>query len=120
MKELIWAVDSLNKMFNAANIVALKGTYTNLKVLYPSFMQYTPRAPGTNRRAWRTSTLRYAALLLTSEVNLNSSDYPGRDFIRWLKWLTWVQTLGHADAVVKINTQNSRRRRHRLRPFWIR
>ena len=99
---VLGAVDSLNKMFSAANIVALKQNYMNLTVLYPSFLQYTPRAPGTNRRTWRTSTLRYAALLLTAEVDLNFSDYPGRDFIRWLKWLTWVQTLGPPDAVVTI------------------
>jgi hypothetical protein len=109
-------VTSLNAMFSATNMVAgsgLKQNYMNLTVLYPTFMQYTPNAPGTDRRAWRTSTLRYAALLLTSNLDLQhrtvppAYDYPGRDFIRWLKWLTWVQMLQPGDATITINSVTS-------------
>jgi hypothetical protein len=109
-RSVVGVVDSLTQMFDAGNIVALKQNYTALKAIYPSFMLYTSRATGTDRRTWRTSTLRYAALLLSSGVDLNyrtvppAYDYPGRDFLKWLKWLTWVQMLGPGDANVTINT----------------
>ena len=76
-------------------------------------MQYTARPVGGDRRAWRTSTLRFAGLLLTSNVKLDyqttapKDDYPGRTFIKWLKWLTWVQMLEATDADVKINSVSS-------------
>jgi hypothetical protein len=106
----IGLANSLTTLFNQQNIPDLKQYYSNLQKIHPSFMQYTARPVGGDRRAWRTSTLRFAGLLLSSNVKLDyqttapKDDYPGRTFIKWLKWLTWVQTLGHADAVVTINT----------------
>jgi len=97
---------SLNTIFDSQNIGDLKKQYKALKDLYPTFMSYTP--PGGDRHDWRKSTLRYAAWLLTSEVDVayekdtNVPAYPGQNFRKWLKWLTWVQMLDPNDAVVTI------------------
>jgi hypothetical protein len=94
---------SLNTMFNQTNMPSLQLKYQKLKALYPSFMTYS--ASQADRHIWRQSTLRYAGWLLTSEVDVASAahPYPGRSFVMWLKWLTWVQTLGPNDAGVTIN-----------------
>jgi hypothetical protein len=91
---------SLNDMFNAANMPGLQQKYKMLKNLYGDFMGFT--ADKSDRHIWRKKTLRHAGWLLTSEVNFGH-DYPARNFVMWLKWLTWVQTLKDADATVNIN-----------------
>ncbi len=93
-------------MFDPVNMPDLQRNYAKLNTLYPDFMVFL--ADKTDRHIWRKRTLRHAAWLLTSEVDFSHAHagkpvYPGRTFIMWLKWLTWVQTLVPADAVVKIN-----------------
>jgi hypothetical protein len=86
------ALTSLNKLFSD-NLAATKKKYKALSSpdVFPKLLVYTSNP---DRRVWRRRTLRHAGWLFTSELDLTSdaSPYPARDFARWLKWLTWLQT----------------------------
>jgi hypothetical protein len=95
---------SLNKLFQDK----IKDTRTNygyLKTVYPELLEFTVQ--GSDLHGWRKSTLRYAAWLLTSEVDFAASThlpYPANSFKQWLRWLTWVQSLDAKDATVIIDS----------------
>jgi hypothetical protein len=88
------ALTSLNKLFSD-NLAQTKKKYAVLNGpdAFPNLLVYT-NSP--DRRVWRKRTLRHVAWLFTSEVDFTdaSNHYPARNFARWLKWLTWLQTAG--------------------------
>lgn len=101
-KEATTVLGSLNDMFDGG-MPATRTKYTHLKYVYPQFLQYT--ADTSDRHVWRKRTLRFAAMLLTSEIDFTASahPYPGKNFKRWLRWLTWLQVMPPASARVKID-----------------
>jgi hypothetical protein len=95
---------SLNEIFGA-NMAETQLKYGMLNTLFPNFMVYTPDR--TDRHKWRRRTLRHAGWLLTSEVDFNpphaGHPFPGKNFKKWLRWLTWVQLRTPPDATVWVN-----------------
>jgi len=97
-KEATTVLTSLNDLFSG-QMADTRSKYVHLKAVFPGFLQYTD--DNTDRRVWRLRTLRYAGLMLTADIDFNSSvhPYPGKNFKRWLRWLTWLQLMpGRADV----------------------
>ena len=101
VKEARTVLTSLNRMFNA-DVAATRANYAHLKAVYPEFLMFT--ADTSDRRIWRKRTLRFAALLLTADIDFTTSahPFPGKNFKRWLRWLTWLQVMPDP-ATVKID-----------------
>jgi hypothetical protein len=101
-KEARTVLGSLNDLFDG-NMPSTRAKYTHLKYVYPEFLQYI--SDTSDRHVWRKRTLRFAAMLLASEIDftVTAHPYPGKNFKRWLRWLTWLQVMAPADAKVKID-----------------
>jgi hypothetical protein len=100
--EATTVLGSINDMFGG-NMAATRAKYTHLRYVYPEFLEFTPDT--SDRHKWRKRTLRFAGMLLTSEIDFTASahPYPGKNFKRWLRWLTWLQVMPPANAQVKID-----------------
>jgi hypothetical protein len=102
----ITTLTSLNKLFNE-KLPATKANYARLKAVYPNLLIYAD-ANTTEHHTWRHQTLRFAGWLLTAECDFNEPhvlSYPGKNFKKWLRWLTWLQLFPQPGSTVLVNGQ---------------